>query len=290
LAEKIHIALTFDDGFWAPAYATMRSICLSSRRPRDVVFHLIHTGLASEHRQALSAIETEFGATLDHIALDEHAAYRALVADLPMAPPFTPIIYARLLIDKLLPGVTRVVYLDCDMMVRAPIEALGEIDLGGKPIAAVLDANRHYHMLGRDLIANTDIFDFHFAYFNSGLLVIDTAAFGAANLPERTKAYFADGSLKRLQYDQAVLNRVFKDNWLALGALWNLTNPEPAHEYLDPSLVHYTGPNKPWSLFRAVAFAREYRHTMTNAVFYAFLRERWVKRLTAPFRKLLGQS
>ncbi len=34
----IHIALTFDDGFWAPAFATMRSIALSSRRRSDLNF------------------------------------------------------------------------------------------------------------------------------------------------------------------------------------------------------------------------------------------------------------
>ena len=33
----IHIALTFDDSYWAPAYATMRSICLTTRRRGDIV-------------------------------------------------------------------------------------------------------------------------------------------------------------------------------------------------------------------------------------------------------------
>jgi len=33
-----HIALTFDDYFWAPAYATMRSVCLTTRRRADLVF------------------------------------------------------------------------------------------------------------------------------------------------------------------------------------------------------------------------------------------------------------
>lgn len=287
--QKIHIALTFDDGFWAPAYATMRSICLASRRQKDLVFHLIHVGLKPDHRARLVAIAEEFGATLDHIELDQHAAYRALVAELPIAPPFTPIIYARLLLDKLLPqNLDRVIYLDCDTLARAPLEALAELDLAGKPLAAVLDTHRHYHMRGRDLTANADLFDYDFAYFNSGVLVIDPKAFARFDLPGRTKALHKDGVLKRIQYDQAVLNLVFKDNWHKLDFRWNLTNPLPAHEVLDPHIVHYTGPRKPWNLVRSVAFAQIYRHAMTNAVYYQFMRERLWKALKRPFRLLLG--
>ncbi len=37
---QLHIALSFNDKFWAPAYAVMRSICLTSTRRKDIVFHL----------------------------------------------------------------------------------------------------------------------------------------------------------------------------------------------------------------------------------------------------------
>ncbi len=36
---------------------------------------------------------------------------------------------------------------------------------------------------------------------------------------------YESGLLARLQYDQAVLNLVFKDNWLALDFRWNLICP-----------------------------------------------------------------
>ena len=43
--EKIHVVLTFDDNFWAPAYATMRSICLASRQRGNLTFHVCTTAL-----------------------------------------------------------------------------------------------------------------------------------------------------------------------------------------------------------------------------------------------------
>ena len=73
-AGPLHIALTFDDYFWAPAYATMRSVCLTTRRRADLVFHLFHWHLADENRAILDAIGTEFGARIVHTALAENAA------------------------------------------------------------------------------------------------------------------------------------------------------------------------------------------------------------------------
>jgi len=284
--RPIHIALTFDDGFWAPAYATMRSICLASFRREDLTFHLFHRGLSATHRQALDAIPAEFAATLVDHDLAANADFAAFLAGMSFHPKLTNIVYARLMLDALLPtDIDRILYLDCDMLVRSPIEELAELDLAGKPIAAVNDPHRHRAMLGRDFKRNADLFDFRQAYFNAGFLVIDRAAFAAADLPGKTRAFHRDGVLARTQYDQAVLNLVFKDNWLPLDFRWNLINPQPAHEALEPHIVHYTGPNKPWHLLSRAAFAQAYRHTMTNDVFYAYWRERQARRLMAPFRR-----
>lgn len=287
--SRIHVALTFDDGFWAPAYAVMRSACLASERPGELVFHLFHRDLAVPHRAVLDAISGEFGATLLDYDLGANAAFHAFLAGMSFHPRLTNLVYARLMLDELLPdGIGRVLYLDCDMLVRAPLERLAGLDLEGRSVAAVLDPHRHRAMLGRDFRRNTDLFRFGLAYFNAGLLVIDRAAYGRADLPGRTRAYHAAGVLERVQYDQAVLNLVFKDDWLPLDFRWNLINPLPAHENLEPHIVHYTGPNKPWHLLARVAFAQAYRHCMTNEVFYAYWRERQLARLASPFRRRRG--
>ncbi len=288
--SAIHIALTFDDSFWAPAYAVMRSSALGSRRPQDLVFHLFHRGLRPGHRSALDAIGTEFGSTLIDYDLTHHQRFNDFLTGLRFHRKLTNLVYARLLLDELMPPeAKRIIYLDCDVYVRGPLEYLAELDMKGKPVAAVLDAGRHRQMLGHDLRQNLDLFDFHFAYFNAGMLLIDRAAFAAADLPGRTLAYQADGTLRRIQYDQAILNLVFKDNWLPLDFRWNLICPAPEHEVLEPHILHYTGHRKPWALLSRAAFAQAYRHTMTNAIFYRFWRERMLRALLKPFRKLAGR-
>jgi lipopolysaccharide biosynthesis glycosyltransferase len=277
---SLDIALTFDDGFWAPAYAVARSICLASHRPADLVFHLIHIGLTPAHRAEFEAITTEFPAMVLHLDLATEPVYRQLVADLPIAPPFTPVIYARLLLDRLLPpNVERVLYLDSDTFVRAPIENLLTLDLHEKAIGAVLDAHRHMQMLGRDLKQNQDVFSYNFPYFNSGVMLIDRARYAAADLPARARAMNENGQLQRLQYDQALLNLAFHDDWLRLDYRWNLIGAQAAHEVIEPFILHYTGARKPWSALPGAAFKRLYRHVMTNDVFYRYRRERQVRRL-----------
>ena len=127
MAGPIHIALTFDDGFWAPAYATMRSVALSSERPGDLVFHLLHKQLSAAHRAVLDDIPAEFpGIRLTDHPIDTDPHFAAMKAGFVFKyRRLNDMVLARLIFDRLLPSeVARLIYLDCDVMVRSPIETV----------------------------------------------------------------------------------------------------------------------------------------------------------------------
>jgi lipopolysaccharide biosynthesis glycosyltransferase len=291
MGEPIHIALTFDDGFWAPAYAVMRSACLASRRRADLVFHLVYKGLSPEHRQRLGAITDEFGATLRDYPLDSNADFQELSRGFVFRYRFNEMILARLGFDRILPpDLRRVIYLDCDVMVHAPIEDLWATDLNGLALGGVEDPHRHLVMLGREFRGKADLFDFHQPYLNSGVLLIDMARWRAADLIGRVENFREQGLLTRLYYDQDIINLVFAGNWLALDWRWNAGNPRQAHEMLEPFILHYSGDRKPWNLVSGTAFSNLYRHVMTNAVYYDFMKERTRRRLLKPLKRLPGQT
>ena len=276
----MHIAYCFDNNFWAPAYAAMRSVCIATRRRTDLNFHLLHNGLDPRHKEDLDKIEEEYGAHLHYYDLNESDLFKTHGEKGRYIARLTHIIYARLMLHEILPPeITRVIYMDCDMYVRAPIEELFEMDMEGYPIAAVRDPYSDFIIAGRDLKANLDLFDLADPYFNSGLIVIDREKWAAAEVMERYKTMIADGTMDRLYYDQDVLNIIFRDKWKRLDTLWNVFNPRVPHETFDPKLLHYTGPRKPWHLVSATAFARTYRHVMTNELFYRFMRFRVKRRL-----------
>ena len=283
----IHIAHCFDNKFWAPAYAVMRSISIATRRKTDLNFHLLHTGLDPQHKADIDRICTEYGAQVHHYDLSENTLFKTLGEKGRYIERLTHIIYARLMLNEILPQeVGRVIYMDCDMYVRAPIEELFDMDLEGHPIAAVRDPYSHLITGGRDLRGNLDLFDLADPYFNSGLIVIDRKKWAAAGVLEKFEGMIADGTMNRLYYDQDVLNIIFRGRWKPLDMLWNVLNPRDAHEALDPKLLHYTGKRRPWNLVSGVAFARIYRHVMTNELFYRYLRFRIKRRL----RRWIGQK
>lgn len=289
-ATPIHIVLTFDANFWAPAYATMRSACLYSHRRTDLQFHLFHRTLDADKIADLSRIESEFGAKLHWYDLDQSALFDELAARMPHNRRLTNIVYARLLIDRLLPEtVARVLYLDCDVLVRAPVEELFDIDMDGRSIAAVRDIFGPIIFAGRDFAENRDLFDVADSYFNAGVVLIDVARWRQRDLPGLIEKLIGSGAMARLYYDQDLLNIAFARDWLALPPRWNFMDPRPAHEPLDPSIVHFTGDTKPWSLVSNVAFRRAYRHVMTNELFYRYMRHRWKAWWVKRWRKLTGR-
>lgn len=289
-ATPIHIVLTFDANFWAPAYATMRSVCLYSRRRTDLVFHLLHRTLDAEKKADLADIEREFGARLEWHDLDRSQVFGDLAASLPQNKRLTNIVYARLMVDVLLgPSVERLLYLDCDILVRAPIEDLYAIDLKGKSIAAGRDLLGPIIFAGRDFRQNRDLFDIADPYFNAGVILIDLKRWRDRALLELVETLMASGTMARLYYDQDFLNIAFRGDWLMLDPAWNLMDPRKVHEPLDPRIAHYSGEAKPWNLFSPAAFRRSYRHVMTNALFYRYMRHRWKTWWLKRFRSVTGR-
>lgn len=275
----IHIALTFDHNFWAPAFATMRSVCLHTKRRGDLVFHLCHRPLPDHQMEDLRQIESEFGAQLRFYDITQSRHFQETIAPLPFHPRLTNIVYARLLFDHLLPAeVERLIYLDSDMMVIAPIENLWSTDLGGKTIGAVDDPWGPFISAGRDFQLNRDICDPADQYFNAGMLVIDMEKWRQADIFSKLATFTENGVMDRVYYDQGFLNIVFRDDFHPIDRKWNVIGPHKAHEALECCLLHYVGHSKPWNLVSNVAFFRMYRHVMTNRIFYKFYRHRLRRR------------
>lgn len=275
----LHIALAFDENFWAPAYATMRGICLSTHRRRDLVFHLCHPELSPAVIADLRLIAGEFDAHLVHHDIAADAEYAHFSALLPHTIHISEVMYARLFFDRIVgPGIPRLLYIDCDILVRWPIEQLLASDLEGRALGAVKEPHALVNSNGRDGKKDRDLFDPADPFFNSGLLLIDLDKWRAMDIAGRLRGLETDGILQRLRNDQQVLNYLFKGNWTALDGGWNTLAAGRALEAVDPKAVHYTGLDKPWNLVSFQPFHRVYRHVMTNEVFYRYMRQRWQRR------------
>jgi lipopolysaccharide biosynthesis glycosyltransferase len=166
--------------------------------------------------------------------------------------------WLRLFLPELLPDLSRVIYLDVDMIVRDSLEELWCLDLGEHWFAAVTDIPKKvggvlaYQRVG---LAEASL------YFNSGLLLIDLGRFRRERVAERVLRFAAEHPDKVALADQDPLNAVLHTHRYALPLRWNVMAPmheggidhgfpftqaEADEAMRRPAVIHYSGLWKPW--------------------------------------------
>ncbi len=163
----------------------------------------------------------------------------------------SPVCYLRLLLPELLPGdVEKVLYLDCDLIVREDLSSLWETDVSATAFAAahelctpdmkarLVDGVRYHRELGltRDR-----------ARLNSGVLLMNLTQWRRSQLALRAFTYLRVLGDDVLWYEQEALNVVARDEYRALDPRWNVPSQWAAqwpHEHV--SIVHYLTAKKPW--------------------------------------------
>lgn len=127
-------------------------------------------------------------------------------------------IYGRLFFPQLMeqyPDIDRLVYLDCDIIVDAPVTELFEMDLDGKCLAGVVDASDTSRKQVLGLAPES-------TYINSGVLVIDTARWISLDASRKIIDYINSIPEELLFPDQDAINYILKDEIRVLGPEYNM--------------------------------------------------------------------
>ena len=158
--------------------------------------------------------------------------------------------YLRLALPAAFAGeYRRLLYLDSDVFaLGGDFGALLRVDLGGRPLAAVRDSiqwrtpNRRakvFRALGLPAAR----------YFNSGVMLMDVEAMLARDIPGGCLA-LGRGERDRLPgLDQELFNAVLHGDWAELSPVWNWQDTWATRLFetlVDPNIVHFIGPKKPW--------------------------------------------
>lgn len=176
---------------------------------------------------------------------------------LPLKPltHYTLDTYVRLWVDEFFPAdVSRVLYLDADMVVVGSIAPLWRVDLDGALMGAV-------DIPGSDQGVRQLEMRMEDGYFNAGMLVIDVQQWRATKASDAVVEYIQKYP-ERIAYDQDALNACFYQRTKRLDYKWNVIRPF----YRDPTplplgrieierirrdalIIHFNGGSKPWSYF-----------------------------------------
>lgn len=164
--------------------------------------------------------------------------------------------YYRLAAPGLFPDRTKVLYLDCDLIIRHDIGELFDLDIGNAMLGAVRDYTGIgiYHAGEDDRISyyqelHMDNID---DYFNSGVLLMNLACLRDKGMAEQL-LYMAEHEEYRF-HDQDILNIACLGQVKLLGAAWNVAvsyaydwylpdslSAELAQGKKDPYIIHFSG-------------------------------------------------
>ena len=122
--------------------------------------------------------------------------------------------YARIFIPEVLAEEGRILYLDCDTLVNGPLVELFALDLQDKPFALGYDCilshfKRYIHQ------------PLELPYYNTGVMLIDLAAWRSHRCTERVLAELAHPSGPNPLGDQDIIVRVFPQETRPIEPKWN---------------------------------------------------------------------
>ena len=231
----ISIVLATDDNFVQHCSVVIASILANNT---DVSFYIFTEGLKDENVKILMDLAKENGGELHVCIVDSQ-----IVSQFPMPPYMSNHIsiatYYRLFVEWLLPkDVDRVIYMDCDIVVRGSLDPLWRTDMSDMAIGAVYQNNEwaidnnSFERLG---------YSKEYGYFNAGVLLINLDYWRKHGVTDELMAFIQNNFDKIHSHDQDVLNAVLHGKVKPLSYTWNcLPSFFEKNKYTFPSCVNYT--------------------------------------------------
>lgn len=290
------VVLAADENFAMPLAATVRSALDNLAPDRMLRLYILDGGMSGATRERLLRSWPEGRYHVEWIRVDASA-----LEGLPVSGHVSVACYYRILMPRLLPDdIERVIYLDSDLIVCADLGRLWDQDLSDRLCLAAQDCSApyldssqalaSYELCGSHLGSAQPVPNFRelglkaeAAYFNSGVLLIDLAAWRSADVSIRSLECLEQHREHVVFWDQYALNVVLAGRWGRLDARWN----QGSHVFLyptceqspfdrqefealrnEPYIVHFTTRHKPWLPLC--------RHPLRNEFFKYLDRTAWV--------------
>lgn len=246
------IVLASDDKFVQHCAVTMTSVMENNN---DVTFYLFTQGLKEENVTLLNDLVRRYNCKLHICNIDDR-----IISMFPMPKEggehISIATYYRLFVERVLPkGVDRVIYMDCDIVVRGSLEPLWNESLEGFALGVVYQ--------GYEFMHDADFVRLEIpkekGYFNAGVLLMNLDYWRKHDVTNRLFDFIKYKYQTIKQHDQDTLNATLFNEVTPISYTWNYL-PQfflakkgltfPAHvdysQDIDPIVIHYVSVPKPW--------------------------------------------
>lgn len=252
----IPIVFASNDKYSIYAGVAIQSILENADPGKYYRIYILHDELSYFHIESLEMIKSHQALVK---CIDVSELLNSKKASFYECEHFTKEMYYRFVIAEVFSCYDKVVYLDCDLIVNTDIADIIPNDMGDKLICAIRNCALAPRVKQLKHFFNIDADD----YINSGVLVINVAAWLEENIVEKCFNCLRKIPKERLLYpDQDILNIVCQNRIYYLDEAWNfywhmvygssdfvnLTKPIQDRVGNNFKILHFASGLKPWFL------------------------------------------
>ncbi|MCM1387192.1 MAG: glycosyltransferase family 8 protein [Bacillus sp. (in: Bacteria)] len=266
MSELMNIAVSINEKYVPYAYVTLTSL-FENNSGGHINVYVLYGEKENNILHVFDRLAEKYGQNIYYLEVDKEV----FGDKLPRNDKWTVEIYYRLALPELLPNdIDRILYLDVDIIVLGSLKELYDMDLQGKTIGACKDMGVLYgsgplSAKQEELLEAfmKDGGEKRYAYFNSGVLLMDIAKMRREN---RNAAFFVEVGEQfadNINGDQDILNYVYHDDVVYADTerynLFARTLYNMGRDYKwvkeHGVIVHFVG-RKPWH-YEAVRYNTE---------------------------------
>lgn len=267
------IVFACDDNYAGYTSVAIRSIIENSKENRDLDFYIFDSGISEQSKKSINKLKSK-RVNIFFVEIDKD-----IFKNFPLTIEYISIAtYFRLKLPSILSHLSKVIYLDVDILVNGEIFELFDVDLKGKSIGAVADPLLNHET---SHLSNIGFKNPCSSYFNAGVLLIDLEKLRKINFENKVDEYLKKYKDKIKFQDQDILNVVLENDVNFISPKFNYM---PAHRLLlksknknrltlyphsleiiknaknDAIVFHYCGKEKPWMYSCRHAGCRMFKH------------------------------
>ena len=252
--SRIVIVCACNDKY-APYCGVMLTSVFHNNQRHKIEVYILSSDIGIKNREKFTHLAYTYKQTIEIKSINvQHFQH------LPLGEKFTNISYEtyfRLIMPSLLNNTKKVLYLDCDIIVRKDLSELWDTDMEGYAIAGIQDTTRMqkkcFPRLG---------YDAKEGYYNAGVGLYNLEFLRKFNFEKKVASFVQTYSEKIIYHDQDILNYVCHGLIREISPKWNLLESfmekEPPvvswqrNELLrwrnNPYIIHYASIRKPWHI------------------------------------------
>ena len=227
--EMIHIVYAADDDFAPVLGVSVESLLRSGSNACLFDISVFDGGISPGNRQKLNSLCHRHGQRDPHYLRTDYM--QQCLGKHIHTDRGSIMQYARLFIGRL--PYDRVLYLDCDVMLRRDIGALWNTDLQGKVMAAVPDVFSPYYRRGMELAPEDPV-------YNDGVMLVDLHKWRKHRVEEKALAFIHRHVGNPVKNDLGVINAVLSRETLPLPPSWNAVTA--FYDFTYEEMLYYRKP------------------------------------------------